>query len=253
MDERAARGYEQGAEPYRRARPGYPEPAFETLLRALDLGVGKHVVELGAGTGICTRQLVDHGLRVTAVEPVESMRSRLLASVDVQVLSGTAERTGLPGGVADAVVAATAWHWFDAARALDEVRRLLRPDTSGGLGLLWNNYDESVPWVAEFAAIAYRRRPSDQPSARDGRWRERFESLTGWTALEEAHFSHPWSTAPRGLVDRMLSSSAIANLDEPERERTRQEVWDVLAAHGLAAGPDVVLPYRTSVYWTRPV
>lgn len=217
----------------------------------LELTAGDHVVELGAGTGIFTRELVRLGLRVTAVEPVPAMRSRLAGSVGADVRAGTAEETGLPAGVADAVVAATAWHWFDAPHALREVARLLRPG-SGGLGLVWNSYDETVPWVAEFAEIADRRRPADTPSERSGVWRHFFDSLEGWSQLEAEHLPNPWSTSPAGVVDRMLSSSAIAALTDQEREQVQREVWTVLTDHRLVACTTMVLPYTTSIYWTHP-
>lgn len=88
----------------------------------LDLRAGRHVVDLGAGTGIFSRQLAEFGLCVTAIEPVSEMRANFAKSVSVTLRAGAAEATGLAGSCADAVVAATAWHWFDAGRAIKEVR-----------------------------------------------------------------------------------------------------------------------------------
>lgn len=251
VHEKAALGYDRAATPYNRSRPSYPDAAIRLLLTELDLDAGKHVVEFGAGTGIFTRQLVAHGLRVTAVEPVAAMREKLAALAEVAVSPGTAEASELADGVADAVIAATAWHWFDAERALREVTRLLHAG-EGGLGLVWNQYDETVPWVAEFVPIASRRRAADQPSERSGEWRAFFDRLPGWTALESAEFTNPWTTSPDGVVSRLMSSSAIAARPEPDRARARDEALKVLERHGLADEQTIVLPYRTYVYWTRP-
>jgi SAM-dependent methyltransferase len=244
------------ADVYRRSRPAYPDEAVAALVRGLGLASGGHVVDLGAGTGVFSRQLVDHGFEVTAVEPSAAMRTHiagpdLAGSGRVTPHAGEAEATGLRDGCADAVVAATAWHWFDAARAIQEVRRLLRPGV-GGLGLLWNLYDESVAWVAEFADISYRRRPAGSPSARDGAWRGFFDGLAGWSPLHQARFPNPQTTTPERLVDRLMSSSAVAALPAVEQEAVRDEAWALLRHHGLAERSQVVLPYVTAVYWTRP-
>lgn len=163
-----------------------------------------------------------------------------------------AARTGLVDGCADAVVAATAWHWFDAAATIREVGRLLKPGV-GGLGLVWNDYDVSVRWVAAYAGIADRRRPASTPSARSGLWREFFDGLEGWTPLADERFANPLQTTPIGLVDRLLSSSAIARLSEPEQAVARAEVAALLRDFGLAGASELELPYVTTMCWTRPL
>jgi len=250
--ETAARGYDREAVTYSRARPAYPARAVDELCAALGLSNGNRVVELGAGTGIFTRQLVTHGLDVTAVEPVAGMRRRLQDVLDPSRISaGSAEATGLPGGIADAVLAATAWHWFDAHQAIEETRRLLRPP--GGLGLIWNEYDCSVPWVAEIAGISSRYRPADAPNASTGTWREFFFRLDGWLPLSESAFPNPRSTDPQGVLDRVVSSSAVAALPAVERAAVTAAVQDILARYGLNSQAVITLPYTTRCYWTRPI
>jgi SAM-dependent methyltransferase len=77
------------------------------------------------------------------------MRARI---VGAEALAGTAEALPLAGRSVDAVVAGQAFHWFDAARFVDEAARVLRP--GGTVGVLWNEVDDRVGWVAELARIA---------------------------------------------------------------------------------------------------
>src|ERR1700761_5950501 len=127
---------------YERGRPPYPPEALDWLLPG---GAGR-VLDLGAGTGKLTRQLVGRGLDVVAVEPLEGMREQLSQVLPgTPVLDGSAEHIPLPDGSVDAVLAAQAWHWVTPERAAPEVARVLVP--GGTLGLVWNERDDAEPWV----------------------------------------------------------------------------------------------------------
>lgn len=262
-------GSQRSAGVYERSRPSYPLAAVAALADALPLESGRTVVDLGAGTGKFTRLLALTGAEVLAVEPVEEMRARLAELLPgVAATDGTAAATGLPGGCADAVVAAQAWHWFDQDTALAEVERLLRP--GGALALVWNTYDTSVPWVRDFQDIYFRLAPCDLPSpplaggsGRSGgsggsgghpgaEWREAFTSRQGWGAIEERHWPNPHTTTVADVVERMMSSSHIAVLDRPAQARVLAEVESVLRTHDVTgSGGEIELPYTTDVYWAR--
>lgn len=252
----ASVGYDRGSGAYGAARPTYPDEAVKWLCTQLELRPGDHVVELGAGTGIFTSSLIGYVLTVTATEPVERMRRKLAEVADEPVLyvrDGSAEETGLADDCADAVFAATAWHWFDPKRAIREVHRLLRNTSRGGLGLIWNSYDRTVPWVAELADIALRRRAADSPSEASGTWQGFFQDLDGWLDLGQAAFPNPWPTTARGIVERISSSSAIASLPAEAQAKALEEAWAIMTDHNLDRRPTLDLPYMTKCYWTKPI
>ena len=129
------------ARDYERGRPGYPPEAIDAITRGLHLERGSVVVDLAAGTGKLTRELIERFHRVIAIEPLVEMRARLARTTPrAEALEGTAEHLPLPDASANAVLVAQAFHWFDGRRALGEIARVLRP--GGGLGLLWN----TTPW-----------------------------------------------------------------------------------------------------------
>src|SRR5215831_16634856 len=72
-----ATSFGAAAAAYERGRPPYPPQAVDWLLPE---GAG-HVLDLGAGTGKLTRQLLGRGLEVTAVEPSDGMRDQLCQAV----------------------------------------------------------------------------------------------------------------------------------------------------------------------------
>ncbi len=137
IHDEARRGFGRGADAYERGRPGYPPKAIRWLERRLELGPGRTVVDVGAGTGKLTRELVASGADVLAVEPVPAMRAVLERAVpEARALEGTAESLPVGDGSVDAIVVAQAFHWFDGPAALAEFHRVLRPD--GRIALIWN-------------------------------------------------------------------------------------------------------------------
>ncbi|GLZ54256.1 putative methyltransferase [Actinomycetospora sp. NBRC 106378] len=135
------------ADEYDRLRPA-PHP--DALARVLPADA-RTVVDLAAGTGLVTRTLLARPTPpavVVAVEPDARMLARVTGAGRVR---GAAEHLPLRDGSVDAVVASSAWHWFDAEAATAEIARVLRP--GGTLGLLWSRADPSVDWVAEVRGI----------------------------------------------------------------------------------------------------
>jgi SAM-dependent methyltransferase len=245
------RGYAAGAAAYERGRPGYAAAALEALTAALGLGPGARVLDVGAGTGKLTHQLLGTGARPVAVEPVAAMREGFRRALPgVPLLAGTAEALPLRDGSITVAVAGQAWHWFDAPAALAELTRVVAP--GGGLALLWYEFDRSVPWAAELARVRDRRAPAGLPDPRTGRWRRPFDGHPAWAPLTERHFPHVQRLARGGVVDRLLSSSCIAALPPADREDVRREVLALLDRAAETRGREEVgLPYRTEVHWTR--
>lgn len=136
------------AEDYDGLRPQAPREAVDWLVPA-----GCEVaVDVGAGTGLFTRALVDRAARVIAVEPDARMRKVLAArSPGVRVVAGRGESIPLPDGAADAAFVSSAWHWMDPERAVPEIGRVLRDGAR--FGLIWTSRDRDVDWVRDLGRL----------------------------------------------------------------------------------------------------
>ena len=149
---------------YDRYRPSPPPQALDWLIPA---GAAA-VLDLAAGTGAVTREIMARSprpTRVVAVEPDARMRAVLAARCPgAEVLEGQGEAIPLPDASVDAVLVSAAWHWLDPERAVPEITRVLR--VGGTLGVIWTSRDDRVPWVAEFNALARESREADR--ARQG-------------------------------------------------------------------------------------
>ena len=142
---------------YDRYRPSPPPQALDWLIPP----GAQAVLDLAAGTGAVTRELVGRAPRVIAVEPDERMRAvRAARCPEAEVLAGRGEDIPLPDASVDAVVISSAWHWLDPERAVPEITRVLR--VGGILGVMWISRDVRAPWVAEFNQLARESREADR-------------------------------------------------------------------------------------------
>ena len=243
----AAMGYGAKSDTYVSGRPDYPAALGAWLRTALQLGPGKTVVDLGAGTGKFLGTLRPTGARIVAVEPVAAMLAQLTRdNPDVDAHLGTAEAIPLSDSCVDAVICAQAFHWFATPRTLAEIHRVLKP--GGVLGLVWNVRDESVGWVAGLTKIIDPH-GGDVPRYASRQWQKQFPAV-GFAPLAEAHFPHGHTgSAEDVIVKRALSVSFIAALPEAEHRRVAGEVRALVAATPELAGkPQVTFPYVTAAF-----
>jgi SAM-dependent methyltransferase len=234
---------------YERGRPPWPEEALARAIAELGLGAGATVVDVAAGTGKLTRQLVGRFGRVVAVEPDGEMRSVLGRAVpDADSRAGAAEALPLPDASVDAVFVAEAFHWFEGRAALNEFARVLRP--GGGLALLWNQWEASAfdpplppAAVDRFREIYERAGRPGGPKYLEGGWRDAFADGP-FEQLRQAKFDRDLVLDRGQAISFWLSVSSIASLAATERAELARELEGVLADRYR-------LPLRTDLYWTR--
>ncbi len=195
---------------YVRCRPTYPRAAIARLEGTCGLAPGVRVADLGSGTGLFTRLLLDAGAEVFAVEPNEAMREAAERALGGRPgfhgVAARAEATGLADGSMGLVTAAQSFHWFDQDAARREFARILAP--GGWAAVVWNHRPESgTPFfdgyeklLLEFAND-YR-----QVSARYAD-RARMAGFFAPAAVEEENFRHAQTFDFEGLRGRLLSSS----------------------------------------------
>jgi SAM-dependent methyltransferase len=229
-----AASFGAAADAYERARPSYPEAALDWLLPQ----GARRVLDLGAGTGKLSRQLRARGLDVVAVEPSDGMRAQLSQGLpDVPVLAGSAESIPLEDAGVDLVVAGQAWHWFDPARAVPEVARVLKP--GGQLGLIWNIRDRRDPWMDAFSGLE----PEHDNSEADSE-----NPRVGPPFGPVERFDLPWrqSTTADALIDLLASRSYVIVLSEAERAALMARVRRFLETDPSTAGKAAIsVPYVT--------
>jgi SAM-dependent methyltransferase len=235
------RSFGTAADIYNRARPRYPAVAVDWAVG----GRPCRVLDLGAGTGILTRQLIERGHTVTAVEPNEQMLAALTAhSPGATALLGSAEQIPLPDGSVDAVVAGQAYHWFDPSTAHDEIARVLRP---GGVFVpLWNLRDASVSWVGALSDLLAQLEDDNRKGLADYSFGPRFEPV------ERAEFRHDVGYTVDSLIELVRSRSYYLTSPVERRAMIEAQISELAATHpDLAGQTEFTMPYVTVVLRAR--
>ncbi len=232
----AALSFGAVADAYDRGRPGYPTEAARWLAGEAPL----RVVELGAGTGRLTEELVRLGHEVLATDPLDEMLAHLHRRLpDVPTARAAAERIPLPNRTVDVAVSAQAFHWFDLDRALPEIARVLQP--GGVLALVWNERDERIPWVRRLGQLL----GGDQEQDTDPTHALIGSGLFGFVDTATFRF---WQPMDRGrLHDLARSRSYVATLLERERADVLTRADALYDEYGRGAD-GMLLPYVTKCY-----
>ncbi len=139
------------AEHYDRHRPSYPPQLVDYVLAYAAAGPGDRALEVGAGTGIATRQFAARGLAITAVEPDSAMAALIgeraisdgagaehadSGGVSVEVRITDFEHVEFDPHSFRLVYSATAWHWADPDVSYARAAQALVP--GGALAAFWN-------------------------------------------------------------------------------------------------------------------
>lgn len=250
IDQVAAGGFASAAGISAPARPRYARAAIGAAKSIL--GSGSTVLDLAAGTGILTGQLLRAGLAPIAVEPLPAMLGHLRSSLpSVPCALGVAEALLLGDASVQGCAIGRAPHWFDAPEALSEIARVLVDDAA--LVILFNARDDSVQWVRELTDLVEAHtggRPCDDHRAAP--WSAVVAESGGFTDAVEHRFDNPVPTTRDGVIDRLRSTSCVAALPEPARQQLVAEARGLLATEpGLDGTFDD--PQRTRLFVVRRV
>jgi len=216
--------FETVADEYDAARPSYPPGVYD----ALGTLTGLLVVDVGAGTGIATRQLLARGAVVVAVDAGREVLSRATAHTP-ELMAAVADGAVLPirDGAVDVICSAQAWHWLEESRRSLEARRVLR---DGGRWAGWWSHAraDGEVWFDSYWSVIERACPGTDRGQRNTDW--------GRTMADSGVFDVddrvvvPWIrdiAVDDWLVD-LASHSYVARLTVADRAKVLAEVRTVV-------------------------
>jgi SAM-dependent methyltransferase len=237
---------------YVRWRPGYPSAVLEALRRDLGLQPAHVVADVGSGTGLLSRLLVENGNVVYGVEPNREMAA--VAEADLggtgrfHSVDGRAEATSLAAGSVDLVTAGQAFHWFRVPDSRAEFRRILRP--GGGVALVWNlRRLDSTPFLRDYEAFLHRWSNDYEEVSAQYAKEESLRGLFGDAGWIERRFDSAQHFDFEGLRGRLLSSSYTPKEGDPRRQAMLAALPAVFETH--ACEGQVAFEYDTRLFLGR--
>lgn len=216
--------FESVADEYDAGRPAYPAGVFDALGPLL----GLRVLDVGAGTGIATRELLARGAMVVALDPGSQVLRRAVARTRrLPAVVGDGAVLPVRDNAVDLITCAQAWHWLDAATRVPEAHRVLRDD--GRLAAWWTHTRaDHHAWFDRYwttIEVACQGTNRDQrdtdwgPTLSDGEWFDVAPRIV-----------IPW-TRHTSVAEWMLDQSShsyVAGLPNPARTALLAELRGVL-------------------------
>jgi SAM-dependent methyltransferase len=236
-----SRLFDAQAEVYDRFRPNYPDVVIDELLGPAPAGLD--VLDVGCGTGIASRQIVQRGAKVLGVELAPRM-AEIARGHGVDVEIAAFESWDAAGRTFHRVTSAQAWHWLDLPVATAKAASVLRP--GGKLCLIWNAgcqaddladaleevYEAVVPPGGHRLFRGYAAsRPSDVKTGLDSEI-DAISRVPAFGALTQKWF--PWTrTYQRDeWLDQLVSRSDHAALAAAARDRLFEGIGAAIDDHG---------------------
>lgn len=256
------RSFDRDPHGYLRGRPPYPARVYDLLTTECGLGPGSRVLEIGAGPGTATAELLARGAEVVAVEPGAGLAALLrerLGGDRLTVIEADFETARLPPGRYDLIVAATALHWLDLSLALPKIAERLASD--GWLAVWWTSFGPThdTEFRVALDAIYARYLPNErrEPGRITGpldvdSWSAELRR-GGWFGPVRAEVI-PWThqLTPARARDLWATFPNVNELDPAAREGFLDGVARTVTRFGgLVADPHATVIYRTQISRTH--
>jgi len=228
---------------YSKFRPDYPNELIMDMISENKLKEDSIVADIGSGTGIMTKKLLDHGFKVFAVEPNTEMRKvaedKLEKYKHFIPVEGSAENTTLLKSSVDFITVAQAFHWFDLKRFQKECQRILKID--GKVAIISN--ERMTTSINQEIEVAYKRFCPDFNGFSNGlnnsqEIYDRFFKENYSVKIYE----NPLSYNKNDFIGRHLSSSFSLTKDDkyyPNLVEALSSIFEKYSKNGIVAVPNL--------------
>jgi SAM-dependent methyltransferase len=237
---------------YMAARPSYPAALLKWMRNDLELAPEHIIADIGSGTGLLSRLMLEGGNRVIGVEPNDAMREagdRFLTEYQhFRSVAGCAEATTLAEKSVDFITAGQAFHWFQSLAARCEFDRIARPGCWAVF--VWNEVRvDGSELSCEYELLKDRFARDDHPrrrNATDGN----LELFFGQAGFQIAEFHNPCRYTLEQFQQRAASSSYMPSEGDPNFEPMQRDLAILFERHVEDDGA-ITYDHDTRAYYGR--
>lgn len=236
---------------YVKYRPGYPPEVLDLFKTEMGLYRSSVLADIGSGTGLSARLFLENGNTVYGVEPNSAMREAaqeyLKEFPNFISHDGTAENTNLDDASLDFVIAAQAFHWFNAEKTRTEFQRVLKP--AGYVVLMWNERQlDRTEFLREYEEFLLKYAVDYEKVRHENIDQEKLADFFQ-ADYRRTTFANEQIFDLGGLRGRLLSASYMPAEDDPSFPALEKELKELFAKHSEQGRIKVF--YDTNIYYKQ--
>ena len=243
-----AGGFSSAAGNSIRQTPFFARAAVGRLAELARFGEGQkaaRVLNVEAGSGILTGQLARAGLRCWALDSRFAMAQELRRCLpQVAVCSATALAIPLRSSSIDMFCVGFADDSLPTQFDPAEAHRVLR--TGGAWVQVWNELDESVPWVQEWLALL-----ADSPTVAERSSRV-LNQPEGFSDPAEESFANPLRSSVEDAIEKFRGGAEVSVMPVATQTALLGKANELLVSQ-VDAQAVLQLPLQTSLSYSRAI
>ena len=253
MEQRLA--FDQIANVYRTARPGYPEALVEDVVSYADLKQNDKILEVGCGTGQATKSFAQRSFLITAIDPgpemIRGARESLAGFSNVEFLQTTFEGLSSKQGEFRLVIAAQSWHWVSPEMRFAKAAQALSPE--GSLAV-FGHVPVGLPasLLTPFKKIYLRQTgkwgpPPEAWYLPNGPFKGWFEDSGLFGPVDHRKYSWKWRHTTSSYTNFLRTRSEHQMMEPVKLGETLREIANVIDI----MGGEFTMDYETHLYIAR--
>ena len=231
--------YSTAAARYARSRPYFHPVVMSNVRDALGLREPvRRALDVGCGTGQSTVALRDFADVVVGVDSSPTMLAHAPQDAGLTFVVAPAEQLPFASGTVDLMTVASAFHWFDRERFLNEAHRLLRPSAwlvvyDNAFLDIMEDHPDFANWVREAYVARYPAPSRDRRSLTPAEVHRQ-----GFHLREPETYTNAVAFSPAELVDYLMTqSNVIAAVEEGGEPLEDARGWLLSAVTPFFPGP----------------